>query len=68
MSFTASAAVLSPRPGREHANTNFSFGLFSSMPVLGVWLPARLPTSRAAPGRDGALAVGVKQDLGGLDV
>jgi len=35
--------------------------------VLGVWLPAPLPTSRAPPDR-GALAVGVKKELGGLDV
>ena len=60
--------------------TNFSVGLFSSMPlcecekdseaVLGVWLPAPLPTPRALPdhGALWPLAVGVEKDLGGIDV
>jgi len=55
----------------------FSVGLFSSMPlcedseaVLGVWLPAPLPTPRALPdhGAIWPLAVGVEKDLGGIDV
>ena len=38
--------------------------------VLGVWLPAPLPTSRALPDRGALwpLAVGVEKDLGGIDV
>ena len=38
--------------------------------VLGVWLPAPLPTPRALPdhGALWPLAVGVKKDLGGIDV
>jgi len=38
--------------------------------VLGVWLPAPLPTPRALPDH-GAIwlsAVGVEKDLGGIDV
>jgi len=43
---------------------------FSSEAVLGVWLPAPLPTPRALPDRDALwpLAVGVEKDLGGIDV
>ena len=39
-------------------------------PVLGVWLPAPLPTPRALPdhGALWPLAVGVEKDLGGIDV
>jgi len=39
-------------------------------PVLGVWLPAPLPTPRALPdhGALWPLAVGVQKDLGGIDV
>jgi len=58
--------------------SNFSVGLFSSMPlceceseaVLGVWLPAPLPTPRALPDRGALwpLAVGVEKYLGGIDV
>jgi len=56
--------------------THFSVGLFSSMPlcdseaVLGVWLPAPLPTPRALPdhGAFWPLAVGVEKYLGGIDV
>jgi len=38
--------------------------------VLGVWLPAPLPTPRALPdhGAIWQLAVGVEKDLGGIDV
>jgi len=38
--------------------------------VLGVWLPAALPTPRALPnhGAIWPLAVGVEKDLGGNDV
>jgi len=38
--------------------------------VLGVWLPAPLPTPRALPGHNAIwpLAVGVEKDLGGIDV
>jgi len=38
--------------------------------VLGVWLPAPLPTPRAMPDRGALrpLAVGVEKDLGGIDV
>jgi len=38
--------------------------------VLGVWLPAPLPTPRALPdhGAIWPLAVGVEKDLGGIDV
>jgi len=38
--------------------------------VLGVWLPAPLPTPRALPDRGALwpLAVGVEKDLGGIDV
>jgi len=38
--------------------------------VLGVWLPAPLPTPRALPDRGALwpLAVGVEKDLGGTDV
>jgi len=38
--------------------------------VLGVWLPAPLPMSRALPdhGAIWPLAVGVEKDLGGIDV
>jgi len=38
--------------------------------VLGVWLPAPLPTLRALPdhGAIWPLAVGVEKDLGGNDV
>ena len=38
--------------------------------VLGVWLPAPLPTPRAPPdhGALWPLAVGVEKDLGGIDV
>jgi len=38
--------------------------------VLGVWLPAPLPTPRALPdhGAFWPLAVGVEKDLGGIDV
>ena len=38
--------------------------------VLGVWLPAPLPTPRALPdhGALWPLAVGVEKDLGGIDV
>jgi len=41
-----------------------------SEPVLGVWLPAPLPTPRALPdyGALWPLAVGVEKDLGGIDV
>jgi len=39
-------------------------------PVLGMWLPAPLPTPRALPdhGAIWPLAVGVENDLGGIDV
>jgi len=42
----------------------------SSEAVLGVWLPAPLPTPRALPdhGAIWPLAVGVEKDLGGIDV
>jgi len=67
---------------RKNKVTNFSVGLFSSMPlcecesekdseaVLGVWLPAPLPMPRALPdhGALWPLAVGVEKDLGGIDV
>jgi len=38
--------------------------------VLGVWLPAPLPTPRALPDRGALwpLAVGVEKYLGGIDV
>ena len=38
--------------------------------VLGVWLPAPLPTPRALPDRGALwpLAVGVERDVGGIDV
>jgi len=38
--------------------------------VLGVWLPAPLPTPRVLPdhGALWPLAVGVEKDLGGIDV
>ena len=38
--------------------------------MLGVWLPAPLPTPRALPdhGAIRPLAVGVEKDLGGIDV
>ena len=38
--------------------------------VLGVWLPAPLPTPRALPDRGALwpLAVGVEKDLGSIDV
>jgi len=38
--------------------------------VLGVWLPAPLPTPRALPDRGALwpLTVGVEKDLGGIDV
>jgi len=38
--------------------------------VLGVWLPGPLPTPRALPdhGALWPLAVGVEEDLGGIDV
>jgi len=38
--------------------------------VLGVWLPAPLPTPRALSDHDALwpLAVGVEKDLGGIDV
>ena len=38
--------------------------------VLGVWLPAPLPTPRALPdcGALWPLPVGVEKDLGGIDV
>ena len=38
--------------------------------VLGVWLPAPLPTPRALPDRGALwpLAVGVEKDLSGIDV
>jgi len=38
--------------------------------VLGVWLPAPLPTPRALPNRGALwpLAVGAEKDLGGIDV
>jgi len=38
--------------------------------VLGVWLPAPLPTPRALPDHRALwpLAVGVEKDLGGIDV
>jgi len=38
--------------------------------VLGVWLPAPLPTPRALPNHGALwpLAVGVEKDLGGIDV
>jgi len=41
-----------------------------SKAVLGVWLPAPLPTPRALPdhGALWPLAVGVEKDLGGVDV
>ena len=44
--------------------------LSDSEAVLGVWLPAPLPTSRAPPDRGALwpLAVDVEKDLGGLDV
>jgi len=47
------------------ASTNLS-----SEAVLGVWLPAPLPTPRALPdhGAIWPLAVGVEKDLGGIDV
>jgi len=43
---------------------------FNSEAVLGVWLPAPLPTPRALPdhGALWPLAVGVEKDLGGIDV
>ena len=43
---------------------------FPSEAVLGVWLPAPLPTPRALPDRGALwpLAVGVEKDLGGIDV
>jgi len=42
----------------------------NSEAVLGVWLPAPLPTLRALPDRGTLwpLAVGVEKDLGGIDV
>jgi len=42
----------------------------NSEAVLGVWLPAPLPTPRALPDRGALwpLAVGVEKDLGGIDV
>jgi len=42
----------------------------NSEAVLGVWLPAPLPTPRALPdhGALWPLAVGVEKDLGGIDV
>jgi len=41
-----------------------------SKAVLGVWLPAPLPTPRALPdhGAIWPLAVGMEKDLGGIDV
>jgi len=42
----------------------------NSEAVLGVWLPAPLPTPRALPERDALwpLAVGVEKYLGGIDI
>jgi len=43
--------------------------VFNSEAVLGVWLPAPLPTPRALPDHGALpLAVGVEKDLGGIDV
>jgi len=44
--------------------------VLDSEAVLGVWLPAPLPTPRALPdyGALWPLAVGVEKDLGGIDV
>ena len=50
----------------KHENTVIT----DSEAVLGVWLPAPLPTPRALPDH-GAIwpsAVGVEKDLGGIDV
>ena len=46
------------------------FVRWQSEAVLGVWLPAPLPTPRALPdhGAIWPLAVGVEKDLGGIDV
>jgi len=46
------------------------FSKKDSEAVLGVWLPAPLPTPRALPdhGALWPLAVGVEKDLGGIDV
>ena len=45
-------------------------GLFVAEAVLGVWLPAPLPTPRALTdhGALWPLAVGVEKDLGDIDV
>jgi len=50
------------------AGSNFLFK--DSEAVLGVWLPAPLPTPRALPdhGAIWPLAVGVEKYLGGIDV
>ena len=51
-----------------HAHTHR--GEKDSEAVLGVWLPAPLPTPRALPdhGALWPLAVGVEKDLGGINV
>jgi len=52
------------------AHKIFRRSLFISEAVLGVWLPAPLPTPRALPdhGALWPLAVGVEKNLGGIDV
>jgi len=52
------------------ARVNVCRGEKDSEAVLGVWLPAPLPTPRALPDRDALwpLADGVEKDLGGIDV
>ena len=58
----------------ERVLSEFSFSVTytqkESEAVLGVWLPAPLPTPRALPdhGAIWPLAVGVEKDLGGIDV
>ena len=61
---TATAAAAEQKDYCTH--TNFS----DSEAVLGVWLPAPLPTPRALPdhGAIWPLAIGVEKDLGGIDV
>jgi len=52
------------------ARVNVCRGEKDSEAVLGVWLPAPLPTPRVLPDRGALwpLAVGVEKDLGGIDV
>jgi len=54
----------------QNAYIHIYAGEKDSEAMLGVWLPAPLPTPRALPdhGAIWPLAVGVEKDLGGNDV